>query len=215
MRLCTDARRTSCRHGRLDGGQAAENTPPSAPVGGSEGGGGYFRMYPCVLRGGGATWIVAGQIPGGAFLACLCSRISNQRPAPPPSPPPVCATPLIVSDRRNWFQLTPIQRPFEWQTKDTATWRLMLVRSILEVVPSPPALSPSAPPTGSWVRSSSLITLCTTAGLNRNLWWNVEKNCPFTLHLLFCQSSFQHPGSGYKSGRQNRFCFRLKLNFWE
>lgn len=48
-------------------------------------------MYPCVDRKGGVFWvcvcgvvvIVAGQIPGGKFLACLCGRISNQRLAPP------------------------------------------------------------------------------------------------------------------------------------
>lgn len=140
----------------LDGEPAPGDTPPSAImpcgwVGDGLGEGGHFRMYPCVFRGGGGTWIVTGQIPGGTFLACLCGRISNQRPAVPPPPCPVWATPLIVSDRRNWFQLTPIQRPFEWQTKDTATWRLMLVRSILEVVPSPPAVSLCPPPPFHWL----------------------------------------------------------------
>lgn len=35
------------------------------------------------LEGGGFV-IVTGQIPGGKFLACLCGRISNQRPAVAP-----------------------------------------------------------------------------------------------------------------------------------
>lgn len=35
------------------------------------------------LDGGGFV-IVTGQIPGGKFLACLCGRISNQRPAAAP-----------------------------------------------------------------------------------------------------------------------------------
>lgn len=92
----------------------------------------------CAPKGDGFV-IVTGKIPGGKFLTCLCSGISNQRPMAepthtphPPHPPsgPAWATPLIVSDRGNWFQLTSIQRLFDWQTKDTATWR----RSRPEVV---------------------------------------------------------------------------------
>lgn len=63
-----------------------------------------LRMYPCVHRkelgfglrwwlgevriggywGGGWLVIVIEQIPGGKFLACFCSRISNQRPTAAP-----------------------------------------------------------------------------------------------------------------------------------
>lgn len=35
------------------------------------------------LEGGGFD-IVTGKIPGGKFLACLCGRISNQRPEAAP-----------------------------------------------------------------------------------------------------------------------------------
>lgn len=136
----------------LDGEPAPGDTPPSA-------------IMPC-------GWVGDGPGGRGVILGCIhvCSEeevghgLSQGRfqvvhswhvcaagsvtkdPLCPPPPCPVWATPLIVSDRRNWFQLTPIQRPFEWQTKDTATWRLMLVRSILEVVPSPPAVSLCPPP---------------------------------------------------------------------
>ncbi|MEQ2212324.1 hypothetical protein XENOCAPTIV_029290 [Xenoophorus captivus] len=75
---------------------------------------------------------------GCKFPACLYARISNHRPAATPASCSARATPLIVSGRGNWFQLTPIQRPFDWQTKDTATWRLILGLSSLEVVQAPP-----------------------------------------------------------------------------
>lgn len=74
-----------------------------------------------------------------SWHACAAGSVTKG-----PLQPPFCpirATPLIVSDRGNWFQLTPIQQPFDWQTKDTATWRLMLGLSSLEVVQSSPTLS--------------------------------------------------------------------------
>lgn len=74
-----------------------------------------------------------------SWHACAAGSVTKAMQPPPFCP--VRATPLIVSDRGNWFQLTPIQQPFDWQTKDTATWRLMLGLSSLEVVQSPPAFS--------------------------------------------------------------------------
>lgn len=70
--------------------------------------------------------------------ACATGSVTTDlQPLTAPPSRPARATPLIVSDRGNWFQLTPIQRPFDWQTKDTATWRLMLGLSSLEVVQAP------------------------------------------------------------------------------
>lgn len=156
--------------------QAPEDTPPRQPYCPVDGGEGILGcIHVC------SEEEVGHGLSQGRFQVvhswhvCAAGSVTKDPRWPPPCP--VWATPLIVSDRRNWFQLTPIQRPFEWQTKDTATWRLMLVRSILEVVPSPPALSLCPPPpTGFWVGCFSLITLCITAGLNRNLWWNVQQH---------------------------------------
>lgn len=72
--------------------------------------------------------------------ACAPGSVTTDLQPLPPSRP-AQATPLIVSDSGNWFQLTPIQQAFDWQTKDTATWRLMLGLSSLEVVQAPPASS--------------------------------------------------------------------------
>lgn len=88
-----------------------------------------------------------------SWHACAAGSVTKAMQPPPFCP--VRATPLIVSDRGNWFQLTPIQQPFDWQTKDTATWRLMLGLSSLEVVQSPPAFSlplPWADHTLAWSR---------------------------------------------------------------
>ncbi len=74
-----------------------------------------------------------------SWHACAAGSVTKGLQQPPFCP--VRATPLIVSDRGNWFQLTLIQQPFDWQTKDTATWRLMLGLSSLEVVQSSPTFS--------------------------------------------------------------------------
>lgn len=78
-----------------------------------------------------------------SWHACAAGSVTKGLQRPPLCP--VWATPLIVSDRGNWFQLTPIQRRFDWQTKDTATWRLMLGLGSLEVVQAPAASSVLAP----------------------------------------------------------------------
>lgn len=93
------------------------------------------------VRGGGFGKGVGLLLSQGEFQVANSWHVSaagsvTKGPRPPPFYP-ARATPLIVSDRGNWFQLTPIQRPFDWQTKDTATWRLMLGLSSLEVVQSP------------------------------------------------------------------------------
>lgn len=83
--------------GGLDCGQPLATPPrhPSRLVGGLDGTGDILGcIHVCTekevglkkKRGGGFV-IVTGQIPGGKFLACLCGRISNQRPADPPFPP--------------------------------------------------------------------------------------------------------------------------------
>lgn len=98
--------------------------------------------------------IVWSQIPGGKFLACFSGRISNHRPAANPLRPGP-GNPINCVRQRELVQLTPIQEAFDWQTKDTATWRLMLGPRWSK----PPSSSP--PPHGSdpavaWSRSGSV-----------------------------------------------------------